>query len=140
MYFKCDYVKVTGFKEAMEVMYRKYPSAFPSDSYITHIEDADTLETAPYQFVLGEGDKKVLTKNCEIRREFLNMIIVYSHIITDNAHILRQSDVTHYSNLVWVYNELLAGNSQFDSDDLHAWLWSLPYFDIVQEEADYCRH
>lgn len=31
-----------------------------SDSYITHIEDAETLETADFEFFLGEADQKLM--------------------------------------------------------------------------------
>jgi hypothetical protein len=50
-----------------------------SDSYWTHIEDAETQETAKYQFFIGENDLKLaksLAHNGSDHRKFLRQIVV----------------------------------------------------------------
>lgn len=55
------------------------------DSYITHIEDAETLETADYEFFLGEKDHKLLTslaKGGPVHAKYRRMMPVW---VTINA-------------------------------------------------------
>lgn len=55
-----------------------------SDSYTTHIEDPETLETADYQFVLGDADAALMGKLAGAgsdHAKFRRMIPVYVDII-----------------------------------------------------------
>lgn len=55
------------------------------DSYATHIEDADTLETADYEFFIGENDHKLmmqLANGGPVHAKYRRMIPVY---VTINA-------------------------------------------------------
>lgn len=55
------------------------------DSYITHIEDPETLETADYEFFLGEKDHKLLTslaKGGPVHAKYRRMMPVW---VTINA-------------------------------------------------------
>jgi hypothetical protein len=56
-----------------------------SDSYTTHIEDVETLETADFEFFLGENDHKLMTslaKGGAVHAKYRRMIPVY---LTINA-------------------------------------------------------
>lgn len=55
-----------------------------SDSYITHIEDAQTLQTAAFEFFMGEEDHKLamkLAKAGKDHRKFMRMIPVFVDIV-----------------------------------------------------------
>ena len=55
-----------------------------SDSYSTHIENPETLNTADFQFFLGDNDltlMKKLAKAGSVHAKFLRMIPVYADII-----------------------------------------------------------
>ena len=54
-----------------------------SDSYWTHIEDPETLQTAPFQYFVGKADKKLmmkLAKGGPKHAKFRRMIIVFMDI------------------------------------------------------------
>lgn len=54
-----------------------------SDSYITHIENPETLNTADFQFVLGEKDETLMRKLAKAgkdHRKFMRMMPVYLDI------------------------------------------------------------
>lgn len=56
-----------------------------SDSYATHIEDPETLQTADFEFFLGDADHKLMTgldKGGAVHAKYRRMIPVY---ITVNA-------------------------------------------------------
>ena len=55
-----------------------------SDSYITHIEDAQTHNTADFQFFLGEADKELMLKLVKAgsdHSKFMRMIVVYVDVV-----------------------------------------------------------
>jgi Leucine-rich repeat (LRR) protein len=55
-----------------------------SDSYITHIEDSQTLQTAAFEFFMGEEDHKLamkLAKAGKDHRKFMRMIPVFVDIV-----------------------------------------------------------
>lgn len=55
-----------------------------SDSYITHIEDAETQQTAAFEFFMGEEDHKLamkLAKAGKDHRKFMRMIPVFVDIV-----------------------------------------------------------
>ena len=54
-----------------------------SDSYITHIENPETLNTADFEFVLGEKDAELMRKLADlgpVHGKFMRMIVVYVDI------------------------------------------------------------
>lgn len=72
-------VWVFGWEAAIRGMRNPLNSWDKSDSYWTHIEDAETLETAPFQFFVGENDlslMKRLSKAGTDHGKFLRMINV----------------------------------------------------------------
>ena len=51
-----------------------------SDSYITHVEDAETLNTADFEFFIGDADKELMLKLVKAgsdHSKFMRMIPVY---------------------------------------------------------------
>ena len=72
-------IEVFGFDAAIRGMRNPLNSWHLSDSYWTHIEDTQTLETAKYQFHVGENDlnlMKQLSKAGNDHGKFLRMINV----------------------------------------------------------------
>ena len=54
-----------------------------SDSYKTHIEDVETLQTAEFEFFAGENDLELMKKLAALgtdHRKFMRMIVVYADI------------------------------------------------------------
>ena len=76
---KLENTEVFGWEAAIRGMRNPMKSWDKSDSYWTHIEDAETLETAPLQFFVGENDLKLmqaLSKGGSDHGKFLRMINV----------------------------------------------------------------
>lgn len=76
---KIENTQVFGLEAAIRGMRNPLNSWDKSDSYWTHIEDAETLETAPFQFFVGENDlslMKRLSKAGNDHGKFLRMINV----------------------------------------------------------------
>ncbi|MBP5710586.1 MAG: hypothetical protein J6W84_06375 [Bacteroidales bacterium] len=76
---KVENVEVWGFEHAIRGMRNPMNSWSKSDSYKTHIEDAETLETADYQFFLGEKDLELMQKLCKAgpeHRKFMRQIFI----------------------------------------------------------------
>lgn len=76
---KLEHTEIFGWNAAIRGMRNPMNSWDKSDSYWTHIEDAETLETAPFQFFLGENDLKLmksLSKAGNDHGKFLRMINV----------------------------------------------------------------
>lgn len=64
------------------------------DSYITHIEDPQTLETADYQFVLGEADETLMKKLAgagSVHSKYRRMLPVWV-TLTAPIYFLKQLD------------------------------------------------
>lgn len=57
---KIENVEVFGWEAAIRGMRNPKNSWAKSDSYWTHIEDTETLETANFQFFIGENDMKLM--------------------------------------------------------------------------------
>lgn len=57
---KIEHTDVYGFDHAIRGARNPMNSWDKSDSYWTHIEDPETLETAKYQYFVGENDEKLL--------------------------------------------------------------------------------
>ena len=59
---KIENVDIHGFKAAIRGMRNSFNSWNKSDSYETFIEDKETLETAPFEFFIGENDLDLMEK------------------------------------------------------------------------------
>ena len=80
---KIEKVSVYGFEEAIRGMRNPMNSWDRSDSYQTAIEDPDTLETARYEYFVGENDKTLMTTLSKLggpHAKFRRMIVVYLDI------------------------------------------------------------
>lgn len=76
---KLEHTDVYGWETAIRGMRNPMNSWDKSDSYWTHIEDAETQETAPFEFFIGENDLKLmrsLSKAGNDHGKFLRMINV----------------------------------------------------------------
>ena len=76
-------VEVVGWESAIRGMRNPMNSWAASDSYITHIENPETLNTADFEFVLGEKDAELMRKLADlgpVHGKFMRMIVVYVDI------------------------------------------------------------
>ena len=76
---KFEHTKVMNLEAAIRGMRNPMNSWKKSDSYATFIEDAETLETAEYQYFVGEEDLKLmksLVKAGSDHRKFMRQIFV----------------------------------------------------------------
>ncbi len=76
---KIEHVEVMNWDAAIRGMRNALESWHKSDSYWTHIEDAETQETAKYQFFLGDNDFALAQKLANAgpdHGKFLRYIIV----------------------------------------------------------------
>lgn len=76
---KVEHTEVFGWEAAIRGLRNPMNSWSKSDSYWTHIENPETLNTAPFQFFLGENDLKLmksLSKAGNDHAKFLRMINV----------------------------------------------------------------
>lgn len=76
---KVSNVEVMNMHNAIRGARNPLNSWHRADSYFTYIEDVETLETAPYEFFLGENDLDLAKRLCKAgsdHRKFLRQIIV----------------------------------------------------------------
>lgn len=76
---KIEHIEVYGWQAAIRGMRNPKNSWEKSDSYGTYIEDVQTLETAPYEFFVGDNDLDLMNRLCKAgsdHRKFLRMIVV----------------------------------------------------------------
>lgn len=76
---KFEHTEVMGWEGAIRGARNPMNSHEKSDSYWTHIEDERTLETAKYEFFIGEKDLELLTKLAQAGSDhgkFLRQIFV----------------------------------------------------------------
>ena len=76
---KLERTSVMNFENAIRGMRNPMKSWDKSDSYTTHIENPETLNTAPFQFFMGENDLKLarhLASAGGDHRKFLRQIFV----------------------------------------------------------------
>ena len=76
---KIENTEVYGWKSAVRGMRNSYNSWDKSDSYETHIENPQTLNTAPFEFFIGDNDlalMKKLVKAGSDHSKFMRMITV----------------------------------------------------------------
>nr|DAK92775.1 MAG TPA: hypothetical protein [Caudoviricetes sp.] len=70
-------------KAAITGMRHPMLSYAASDSYFTHIENPDTLNTAAFQFFLGDSDLKLMRRLCKAgsdHRKFMRMLPVFADV------------------------------------------------------------
>ena len=80
---KIENVDVVGWESAIRGMRNPMNSWDKSDSYKTYVEDTETLQTAEFEFFVGENDldlMKRLVKAGTDHRKFMRMIVVYADI------------------------------------------------------------
>lgn len=80
---KIENIEMAGLEAAIRGMRNPMNSWGKSDSYYTHIEDAETLETAKYQFFVGDNDFDLmmrLAKGGSVHAKYRRMITVYLDI------------------------------------------------------------
>ena len=83
MSIKIENVEVIGWEPAIRGMRNPKNSWDRSDSYKTHIEDVETLETADFEFFVGENDEKLmksLASGGPVHAKYRRMIAVYLDI------------------------------------------------------------
>ena len=91
---KVENIEVWGFEHAIRGMRNPLNSWAKSDSYKTHIEDAETLQTADFEFFVGEKDLELMQKLCKAgseHRKFMRHIFV-SMDITAPLYWWKQAD------------------------------------------------
>ena len=80
MSIRIEHTEVVGFEHAIRGMRNSHNSWDKSDSYYTYIEDAETLQRAPFEFFVGDADLELMKKLCKAgtdHRKFMRMITVY---------------------------------------------------------------
>ena len=80
---KIEKTEVYGWEAAIRGMRNPMNSWDKSDSYWTHIEDTETLQTAPFEFFVGDADKELmlkLAKGGSVHAKYRRMIAVYVDI------------------------------------------------------------
>lgn len=87
--FEVKNVEVIGMKQLVEGL-RQAQGLHYTDSIQTHIEDPETLETAPFQFLLGDKDLKLIqstlmaqNQDCPDDYDIRKFIMVYMDIKAD---------------------------------------------------------
>lgn len=76
---KLERTQVMNWEAAIRGMRNPMNSWGKSDSYYTHIEDGETLETAPYEYFVGDEDKRLMRQLRDAgsdHRKYLRMIFV----------------------------------------------------------------
>lgn len=80
---KIENTEVMGWEAAIRGMRNPMNSWEKSDSYATHIEDPETLETAKFEYFVGNADYNLMMKLRNAgtdHRKFMRMITVYLDI------------------------------------------------------------
>ena len=62
MSIRIEHTEVVGFEHAIRGMRNPLNSWDKSDSYYTYVEDAETLQKAPFEFFVGDEDLKLMKK------------------------------------------------------------------------------
>lgn len=91
---KIENIETWGFEHAVRGMRNPLDSWDKSDSYTTHIENPETLNTADFQFVLGDNDLALMRKLYKAgpeHRKYLRQIFV-SMDITAPLFLWKQAD------------------------------------------------
>ncbi len=81
---KTENTMVCGWEPAIRGMRNPMNSWDKSDSYSTHIENPDTLNTAEFEFFVGDADHKRMMSLARLgsdHRKYMRMIVVYVDIV-----------------------------------------------------------
>lgn len=126
---KVNLEEIAGLKTAVKAMRNPKNSWDRSDSYETYIEDAETQETAPFQFFLGENDLKLmqnLTGAGVEHRTFARMVQVW---VTIDAPLYWWKEMDRYTvgkNQIGCSTMHKIHAKEFELDDFsHEHLWGL---------------
>lgn len=80
---KIENVEVFGWEHAIRGTRNPMNSWDKSDSYKSYVEDTETLQTAPFEFFVGDNDldlMKRLSSAGTDHRKFMRMIVVYADV------------------------------------------------------------
>ena len=150
--FRVDYCKIVGFEEAIEI-FKRYPgfhlSEETSDSYKTHIGDDMTLETATFEFFLGEKDKEYIKSDKGCYLSFLSAIRIYAVFLDDenpNCSYFFTGELSYMTLLLYsddfseFVKRYIPGFAEYYGDKLdefnkefRSWLENLPHSDLFLE-------
>lgn len=149
---KVENVKIVGWDAAIRAIRGPRGILDQSDSYATHIEDPVTMETAEYQFFVGEKDKELMLRLVEaddLTCGFRRIIVVYADITAPvswwDGFIHRSKRITpfdpfdcHQQRTVMLNYEVLSGMYRYwrESDieewqHFCQWIESLPHSDLI---------
>lgn len=100
---RIENVKICGFEPAIRGMRNPKNSWERSDSYSTYIENPDTLNTAEFEYFVGDNDLKLmndLAKAGSAHAKYKRMLMVYADITSNHTwwtefdtyeHVVRNS-------------------------------------------------
>ena len=129
--FEVKYCKVVGFQEALDIL--KLPGCpLPGDSYTTYVEDEKTLETAPYQFILGKEDLEYINHDENLKEDFLRKIRIYAFVVSD--HGFSQDFFDTYNAVYQSYHGEYGWYTyapEFEKKQFRQWVATLPYADVL---------
>lgn len=80
MAIKIELATICGWEPAIRGCRNPMNSWDKSDSYWTYVENPETLNTAPFQFFVGDNDLELMKKLAKAgsdHRKFMRMIVVY---------------------------------------------------------------
>lgn len=83
MSIKIENVEVVGWEPTIRGMRNPKNSWSKSDSFATHIEDSETMETSEFEHFVGANDLKLmndLAKGGPVHAKYRRMIVVYADI------------------------------------------------------------
>ena len=79
MSIKIENIEVFGWRGALRGARMPFMSHKKADSYWTYVEDEETLETAEYEFFMGENDHGLamkLSKGGPVHGKFMRMALI----------------------------------------------------------------
>lgn len=133
---KFDHVKVLGIRETIETM-KAAGFELPGDSYGTHIEDGETLETSGYSYTVGELDLAYILSNEKAFNTFSDGVIVYAVGCEDGGE--KHFFVASYADIYKIADQVKEGYEK----DFWAFVSELPFmkdildhFDVAVEDSE----
>ena len=91
---RIENTEIVGWEAAIRGMRNPLNSWAKSDSYWTHIEDSETLQTAKFEYFVGDNDLALMRKLRNAgtdHRKFMRMIVVYVDI-TSSLYFFKEFD------------------------------------------------
>lgn len=128
---KFENTQVVGLERAIKSLHNP-----DSDSYKTYIEDPETLETADYEYFIGENDIEFMMKlrNSYVNFEFLKLIYVYVDITYDVP-----GKGPYAATRAFSYYELMNDYviNRIELGELWcSWIESLPYSELITGKGE----